>query len=136
MNTRHTISLSKQFAFLLVLPIALLLMGAKWEEKSIDSLASIAGTWSGNGNHPRGANYSVEYVFKADGSFDFSWVMPRDAKEGHKRPGTMWIQNGKLEWKTDQGPWIFTLYEDKKGRRTLRGKRSDGNTQELSPAKK
>ena len=119
----------------LVLATALFTMGAKWAEKPIDSLATIAGTWSGTGNHSRGAEYTVKYWFKQDGSFKFSWMMPKTTKDGKKGPGAHWIEVGKLRWKSGKGPWTFTLYESKEGKRKLRGERPDGNTQQLKPAK-
>jgi len=34
-----------------------------WAEKPIDSLATIAGPWSGTGSHARGAEYTIKYWF-------------------------------------------------------------------------
>lgn len=118
----------------LVLATALFTMGAKWAEKPIDNLASIAGTWSGTGSNTRGAHYTIKYWFHEDGSFRFSMTHPQNMKDGQKGPGALWVEAGKLRYKTGKGPWTFTLYE-KKGKHMLRGKRPDGNAQELTPAK-
>ncbi len=65
----------------LVLATALFTMGAKWTEKPIESLASIAGEWRGNGTaaeghgpHPSSgadSGHALRDVFKEDGSYDF-----------------------------------------------------------------
>ena len=98
-----------------VLAGALFTMAAKWAEKPIDSLATIAGPWSGTGSHPRGFEYTIKYWFKEDGSFKFSGSRPRahgekGTRDRAKEPGELWIEAGKLRWKSKKGPWTFTLY--------------------------
>jgi hypothetical protein len=124
----------KMICLTLVLATALLTMGAKWVEKPIDNLASIAGTWSGTGSNTRGAHYMIKYWFHEDGSFKFSKMQRGDMRDGQKGPGALWVEAGKLRYKTGRGPWTFTLYE-KKTKHMLRGKRPDGNEQDLTPAK-
>jgi hypothetical protein len=132
---KRTISLA------LVLATALFTMGAKWAEKPIDDLASIAGAWSGTGSNARGANYTINYSFKQDGSFTFSVIKPGGGsaglrtQDGTKGPGALWVEGGKLRYKSGKGPWTFTLYENKKGKQKLRGERPDGDRRELTRAK-
>ena len=124
-----------------VLAGALFTLAAKWAEKPIDSLVTVAGPWSGTGSHARGAEYTIKYWFKEDGSFKYGRIKKKDAKDVKKGPdalwidaGKLWMEAGKLRWKSGKGPWTFTLYESKKGKRMLRGERPDGNTQQLKPA--
>ncbi len=117
---------------------ALLCMGAKWAEKPIESLTSIAGEWRGNGDavegygspgRGRGIVGIISYVFKEDGSYTYSWAEPVKSDRGQRPAGTVRLHAGKLEWKIPNGlPWTATLYEDKKGKRRLKGHREDGGT--------
>ncbi len=120
----------------LVLATALFTMGAKWADKPIESLASIAGKWSGNGSKPGGKEYSITFTFKEDGSFDFSTLSKRGGKNGQRPPGTVRVNNGKLEWESRNGLLrTATLYENKKGKRKLKGRREDGNNWEVKEKK-
>jgi hypothetical protein len=113
-------------------------MGAKWAEKPIESLANVAGEWRGNGDavegygdpgRGRGKVGIIRYVFKEDGSYAYSWAEQVKSDRGQRPAGTVRLHGGKLEWKIPNGlPWTATLYEDKKGRRRLKGRREDGGT--------
>ncbi len=120
----------------LVLATALFTMGAKWADKPIDSLATIAGKWSGSGTAASGYGYTISYVFKEDGSIDFSWTGSRGGDKGERPPGTARVNGGKLEWKDLEGtPWTATLYECKKGKRRLKGRGEDGGSWQIKPKK-
>jgi hypothetical protein len=120
---------------ILVLATALFTMGAKWEETYINRLAGIVGTWNGTGRDASGAHYTIKYWFKNDGSFKFSKTQQKNVQNGEQAPGALWIEAGKLYYKSGEGLWTFTLYEGKKEELMLRGEHPDGNTQELIPAK-
>ena len=135
---RMTSVIPRKLALPSLLVGALLCMGAKWAEKPIESLASVAGEWRGNGDavegygsprRGRGIVGIISYVFKEDGSYTYSWAEPVKSDRGQRPAGTVRLHGGKLEWKIPNGlPWIATLYEDKKGRRRLKGHREDGGT--------
>ena len=132
---RSTIPLKLALPVLLV--GALLSMGAKWAEKPIESLASVAGEWRGSGTSAGGKDYSTTFIFKEDGSFDYGWIKGKKKSErGERPPGTVRLNGGKLEWKSPNGLLrTVTLYEDKKGKRMLRGRREDGNSWQLKEKK-
>jgi hypothetical protein len=118
----------------LILATALFTMGAKWEETYINRLPSIAGTWSGTGKDPSGARYTITYSFKEDGSFKFSKTLKKDAQHGEQGSGVLQLEHGKLYYRSSEGRWTFTLYEDKREQLRLRVERPNGNTQDLIPA--
>ncbi len=120
----------------LVLATALFTMGAKWADKPIDSLATIAGKWSGSGTSASGYGYTISYVFKEDGSIDFSVIGSRFSDKGERPPGTLRVNGGKLEWTNRKGLlWTATLYEGKKGKRMLKGSREDGSSWKVKEKK-
>ncbi len=128
----------------LVLATALFTMGAKWAEKPIESLASIAGEWRGNGAGGTmydlcsvdGFHHTTSYVFKEDGSYDYSWQGQNASDRGQRPAGTVRLNGGKLEWKRLDGtPWTAALYEGKQGKRMLKGRGDDGGTWQLKPKK-
>lgn len=108
---------------------ALLTLGAKWAEKPIESVASIAGEWRGTGAAAGGQFYFITLVFKGDGSLDYSQVFKgRDEKSSQRPPGTVGQAGEKLAYKDSEGRlWTITLYEDKKGKRLLKGVGKDGS---------
>ena len=128
----------------LVVATALFTMGAKWAEKPIESLASIAGEWRGNGTGgtdghgpPHHTDHAIKYVFKEDGSYDYWWAGSAGFSDRGQRPaGTVRLNGGRLEWKDLEGtPWTATLYEGKKGKRRLKGRGEDGGTWQIKPKK-
>ncbi len=138
---RMTSVIPRKLALPSLLVGALLCMGAKWAEKPIESLASVAGEWRGNGDavegygsprRGRGIVGIISYVFKEDGSYTYSWAEPVKSDRGQRPSGTVRLHAGKLEWKIPNGlPWTATLYENKKGKRMLKGHREDGGTWRL-----
>ncbi len=144
MPARMGSTLPSKLALPLLIVGALLCMGAKWAEKPIESLASIAGEWRGLGTggsdghgptHPgMGADtgHAIRYVFKQDGSYNYSWAGQIRSDRGQRPPGTVRLHAGKLEWKgLESTLWTATLYEDKKGKRLLKSHREDGGTWQL-----
>ncbi len=127
----------------LVLATALFTMGAKWAEKPIESLASIAGEWRGDGTGgtmyavcSAGAFHATSYVFKEDGSYDYSWQGQNASDRGQRAAGTVRLSGGKLEWKSLEGTlWTAALYEGRKGKRMLKGRGEDGGTWQIKPKK-
>ncbi len=118
----------RTFTLTLVLASVLFTTGAKWAEKPIESVASIAGEWRGTGAAANGQFYFTTFVFKKDGSFDYNQVfIGGNDKSGQRPPGTVRQAGGKLVYKGPEGlPWTIALYENKKGKRLLRGHREDG----------
>ena len=128
----HT-PLRSKLVLTLLLAGALLTMGAKWAEKPIETLASIAGEWRGGGTFG-GRSFSLTYVFKEDGSFDYD--ITSGTRKGHRPPGTVSLNGGKMEYENERGmPYVITLYEGKKGKRKLQGLRVDGLKWTLKPKK-
>lgn len=135
----------KRLVVLLILPFALLATGAKWAEKPVENLDTIAGKWIGTGvtdtltscmnfiaTFARGAcqRFDVEYVFRKDGAYESRvsggssnhWSTTSDMP-----PGTLQIKEGKLEYRNDKGlVRTGVLYEDKKGRRVLKFRLENG----------
>ena len=130
-------TLRRKFALPILLVGALLCMGAKWTEIPIVTLADVAGKWSGNGTTAKGDSYSIDYVFKKDGAYDYGWRATIGGESGKRPPGTLRVNGGKMQWKGSQGGllWTTTLYETKKGKRKLKGRREDGNRWQLKPKK-
>lgn len=129
----HT-PLRSKLVLTLLLAGALLTMGAKWAEKPIETLASIAGEWRGGGITAAGRDFSITYVFKEDGSFDYD--ITSATRKGHRPPGTLSLSGGKVEYENERGmPYTITLYEGKKGKRKLEGLRVDGLKWTLKPRK-
>jgi hypothetical protein len=113
-------------------------MGAKWAEKPIESLASVAGEWNGSGANKRGKTFTIKLIFKEDGSLDYSVIMPpKGTKNEQREPGTVRVNGGKLKYENRKGNhlWTVTLYEDKKGKRMLKAKRDDGNNWKVKEKK-
>ena len=128
----HT-PLRSKLTLTLLLAGALLTMGAKWAEKPIETLASIAGEWRGGGTFG-GRSFSLTYVFKEDGSIDYD--ITSGTRKGHYPPGTLRLNGGKMEYENARGqPYTITLYEGKKGKRKLEGLRVDGLKWTLKPRK-
>ncbi len=135
---RTVSTLPRKLALPLLLVGALLSMGAKWAEKPIESLASIAGEWRGNGTGGTmygscdAGSHATSYVFKEDGSYDYSWSKGGSSDRGQHPAGTVRLNGGKLEWKGLEGTlWTATLYEGKKGKHRLKGRAEDGGTWQL-----
>jgi hypothetical protein len=121
-----------KFVLAALLVGAVLTMGASWADKPIDSLATIVGLWSGNGKTAEGYDYYISYVFKEDGSIVYSQVVVFGGHKGQLGPGTVRVKGAKLVFEDYEGLlWTFTLQENKKGRRKLKGLREDGNRQLL-----
>ncbi len=131
---RSTIPLKLALPVLLV--GALLSMGAKWAEKPIESLASVAGEWRGSGTSAKGKDYSTTFIFKEDGSFDYSWSSNTRSDRGQRPPGTLRVNGGRLEFngRYEGRLWTITLHKDKKGQRILKGHRKDGDRWKLIKA--
>lgn len=111
-------------------------MGARWADTPIESLATIVGLWSGNGKTAEGYDYYISYVFKEDGSIDYSQVVVFGGHKGQLRADAVRVKGGKLVFEDYAGLlWTFTLQENKKGRRKLKGLREDGNRQLLKPGR-
>ena len=124
----------RTFTLALLLATVLFTTGAKWVETPIESLASIAGEWRGTGAAANGQSfYFATFVFKKDGSFDYSQVfIGGNEKSGQRPPGTVRQAGGELVYKGPEGLlWTVTLYEKKKGKRVLRGYREDGGHWEV-----
>ncbi len=138
-HARERSNIPPKLALPFLLVGALLCMGANWAEKPIESLASVAGEWHGNGTTAKGGDYFIEYIFKQDGSFESSRFKGKNkkgkAKHRDKRPESVQVNGEKLEWMSKKGRWIVTLYEDEKGNRMLKGLRKDGNMWELNEIK-
>jgi len=123
-----------RFVLVALLVGAVLTMGARWADKPIDSLATIVGLWSGNGKTTEGYDYYISYVFKEDGSIDYSQVVVFGGHKGQLGPGSVRVKGGKLVFEDYEGLlWTFTLQENKRGRRKLKGLPEDGNRQLLRP---
>ncbi len=106
---------------------------AKWTEKRVKTLAGVRGQWRGNGMTADGQSYSIQYVFKMDGSVSYSLSGSMGGKSGHRVPGTLYVSGGKLQYKEVRDLlWIITLYEDTHGTHMLRGTRTDGNRWQLN----
>ena len=89
-----------------------------------------------NGCSAKGDSYSIDYVFKKDGAYDYGWRATIGGESGKRPPGTLRVNGGKMQWKSSQGfLWTTTLYEDKKGKRKLKGRREDGNRWQLKEKK-
>ena len=108
---------------------ALLSLGARWAETPIAGVASIAGEWRGTGATASGQFYFTTLVFREDGSLDYSQVFKgKNEQSGQRPPGTVRQAGGTLAYQDAEGlPWTITLYENKKGKRLLRGRRKDGS---------
>jgi hypothetical protein len=141
---RTVSTLPRKLALPLLLVGALLCLGAKWAEKPIESLASIAGEWRGDGTGgtmyavcSAGAFHATSYVFKEDGSYDYWWKGGGGFSARGQRPaGTVRLNGGKLEWKDLEGTlWTAALHEGKKGKRMLKGRGEDGGTWQIKPKK-
>jgi hypothetical protein len=110
---------------------------AKWAEKPVENLDTIAGKWKGSGITTTGSTLEVEYVFRKDGSLDgwaggIGW-----SKKLQSPPGTLHINAGKLEYRNDKGTLrTGVLYEDKKGRRKIEFVGETGGTWDVRPTKK
>ncbi len=128
--------ISPKLALPLLLVGALFCVGAKWAEIPIATLADVAGTWSGKGTTAKGHSFTITYVFKKDGSFDYSWRASIGGESGQRPPGTLRVNGSHFEYKTPHGLlWTITLYETKKGKRKLKGRRENGNRWQLKPKK-
>jgi len=106
-------TIPRKLALPLLLVGALLCMGAKWAEKPIESLASVAGEWRGKGDaveghgapgHGRGRGNVIRFVFKQDGSYDFSWAGQLKSDRGQRPPNTVRLHSGKLAWTISNAP--------------------------------
>ena len=76
-------------------------------------------------------------TFKEDGSYEFSvWGIRGGGRDGQTRPGTVRVNNGRLQWQSRNGLSTATLYENKKGKRKLKGQREDGSNWEVTKTKK
>ena len=139
MNTSRAInnSLRQKPLVLLILPLAFLVMGAKWVEKPVQDLETIVGKWRGSGITSAGSTFDVGYVFRKDGSLD-GWAAGSGwSKKLQSPPGTMHINAGKLEYRNDNGILrTGVLYEDKKGRRKIKFEGETGGTWDVRPVKK
>ena len=111
----------KRLVVLLILPVALLLTGAKWAEKPVENLDTIAGEWEGKGMTDQGLDFHVAYIFRADGSYGSSVIVGRWSFQSDMPAGTLQTKEGKLQYRNDKGlVRTGVLYEDKKGRRVLK----------------
>jgi hypothetical protein len=140
MNTPRKITstlLSSKIVVLLILPLALFVMGAKWAEKPVENLDTIVGKWKGSGITGSGYSFEVEYVFRKDGSFD-AWAGGRGwSNKFEPPPGALRINGGKLEYRNEKGALrTGVLYEDAKGRRNLKFQGEDGGKWDVRPVKK
>jgi hypothetical protein len=145
MNRSQTITRAspyKKLVVLLILPSALFLAGAKWVEKPVENLDTIAGEWIGKGvtdtlatcmnqilTLPTGAcqRFDVEYVFRKNGAYESRVSVGSNHWSTAMPPGTLQIKEGKLEYRNDKGlVRTGVLYEDKKGRRVLKFRLENG----------
>jgi hypothetical protein len=119
----------RTFTLTLVIAGALLVLGAKWAEKPIESVSGVVGEWRGTGAAANGRFYFITLVFKGDGSLDYSQVFSdKNEQRSQRPPGTIRQAVGKLAYKGPGGLlWSVTLYEDNKGRRLLRAHSKDGS---------
>ncbi|MCP5410168.1 MAG: hypothetical protein H6963_12870 [Chromatiaceae bacterium] len=114
-------------ALLLMSPF--LALGETGSEKPIENLVSIAGEWSGSGKDRAGSNFSITYDFHEDGSFKCQVDLGFKKKTCDRGPGTLRLNNGKLEWENERGiPYVVTLSTSEEGNRSLTGIRADGVT--------
>jgi len=126
-ETITSVSPYKKLVVLLILPFALLLTGAKWTEKPVETLDTIAGEWQGKGATDQGVEFRVGYLFRKDGSYGSSVIVGRWSFQSDMPAGTLQTKEGKLQYRNDKGlVRTGVLYEDKKGRRVLKFRTENG----------
>lgn len=120
-------AIHRGFTLAVLLLVPYLAMSAEWTEKPIGSLASVAGTWSGTGKGRDGKEFTEQYTFRQDGSFEYVWHRGSRTGDGKRPPGTIRLNDGKMNWTTEAGKeYTVTLYEGAGGKRKLEGRRNDG----------
>ena len=120
---------SAKIILALVLMSPFLALAGTGSETPIENLASIAGEWSGSGKDRAGNSFSITYYFQEDGSFKCKVDLGFKKKTCDRRPGTLRLNNGKLEWENERSiPYVVTLFTSEEGKRSLTGVRADGVT--------
>jgi len=99
--------------------------GTKWTQRPIADFQTIAGKWQGSGGTAQGKEFDLEITYRGDGSYTFR------ADAGVTRTArAMRIEAGVLKGRsyTTGDPVTVTLFEDERGNRMLKGRRTDGLT--------
>ncbi len=128
-------AIRSKLTLVLLLMGALFTMGAKWAEQPIQDFQNVAGDWRGSGQTARGKIFFLKLTIKEDGSLR---TIANWSGGSNDNTGTMHLNEGKIQFKsaTNGETVTVTLYEGKKGKRQLKGRRPDGMTWKVKPVEK
>jgi len=124
--TKGDAAIRSRLAVALLLLGALLTMGAKWAEQPIRDFLSVAGDWRGSGQTARGKIFTLKLTIKEDGSMR---SIAKWSGGSNDLTSPLRLNEGKIQFEGTNGQTVIvTLYEGKKGKRRLTGRRPDGMT--------